>query len=155
MSGYVRQSLFCIMCFFFLYTRIFSQGLVNESDPEPVKFGDYEFTYPDNNLQYFPVQVDFLYSNKFFTFFIIIVYINFYSICIYTEHSNQSIIWICRIEDTQQSRTIGLYMFIQVPRSWKTSLKINRIRQRFLFINHHLSNSENNSFLTCAFNYRY
>lgn len=30
-------------------------GLMNENDPEPVMFGDYEFTYSDN-LQYFPVQ---------------------------------------------------------------------------------------------------
>ncbi|GAB1863849.1 Protein unc-84-like protein A [Camponotus japonicus] len=31
-------------------------GLTNENDPEPVMFGDYEFTYFDDNLQYFPVQ---------------------------------------------------------------------------------------------------
>lgn len=31
-------------------------GLTNENDPEPVLFGDYEFTYSDNNLQYFPVK---------------------------------------------------------------------------------------------------
>lgn len=31
-------------------------GLTNENDPEPVMFGDYEFTYSDDNLQYFPVQ---------------------------------------------------------------------------------------------------
>ncbi|KAM0725890.1 Klaroid protein [Formica fusca] len=31
-------------------------GLANENDPEPIMFGEYEFTYSDNNLQYFPVQ---------------------------------------------------------------------------------------------------
>lgn len=44
---------------FVSYTHIFSQGLTNENDPEPVMFGDYEFTYSDDNLQYFPVQVNF------------------------------------------------------------------------------------------------
>ncbi|XP_011707147.1 PREDICTED: uncharacterized protein LOC105462321 [Wasmannia auropunctata] len=31
-------------------------GLLYERDPEPVMFGEYEFTYPDESLQYFPVQ---------------------------------------------------------------------------------------------------
>ncbi|XP_018315610.1 uncharacterized protein [Mycetomoellerius zeteki] len=31
-------------------------GLLNENDLEPVMFGEYEFTYSDESLQYFPVQ---------------------------------------------------------------------------------------------------
>ncbi|EFN86429.1 Protein unc-84-like protein A [Harpegnathos saltator] len=31
-------------------------GLTDENDPEPMRFGDYEFTYSEDNLQYFPVQ---------------------------------------------------------------------------------------------------
>ncbi|XP_031843742.1 uncharacterized protein LOC116431864 isoform X2 [Nomia melanderi] len=31
-------------------------GFVNENDPVPVMFGDYEFAATDDNLQYFPVQ---------------------------------------------------------------------------------------------------
>ncbi|XP_043663436.1 uncharacterized protein LOC122626918 [Vespula pensylvanica] len=31
-------------------------GLIDQNDPEPVMFGDYEFTDSDENLQYFPVQ---------------------------------------------------------------------------------------------------
>ncbi|XP_015438420.1 PREDICTED: uncharacterized protein LOC107193483 [Dufourea novaeangliae] len=31
-------------------------GFVNENDPDPVMFGDYEFAATDDNLQYFPVQ---------------------------------------------------------------------------------------------------
>lgn len=31
-------------------------GLTSENDPEPVLFGDYEFAFSDENLQYFPVQ---------------------------------------------------------------------------------------------------
>ncbi|KYN08260.1 PREDICTED: uncharacterized protein LOC108775547 [Cyphomyrmex costatus] len=31
-------------------------GLLNENDLEPVKFGEYEFMYSDESLQYFPVQ---------------------------------------------------------------------------------------------------
>lgn len=31
-------------------------GLTDQNDPEPVLFGDYEFTDSENNLQYFPVQ---------------------------------------------------------------------------------------------------
>lgn len=32
---------------------------MNENDFEPVMFGEYEFTYSDESLQYFPVQVNF------------------------------------------------------------------------------------------------
>ncbi|XP_025157930.1 SUN domain-containing protein 3 isoform X2 [Harpegnathos saltator] len=31
-------------------------GLTDENDPKPVMFGDYEFTYFEYNLQYFPIQ---------------------------------------------------------------------------------------------------
>lgn len=123
------------MSFILCISIFFSQGLTNENDPEPIMFGDYEFTYSDNNLQYFPVQVNFLYSNKFlnFYFYYNMLYFFYLSILTYAEHSNQSTIRICRIKDTQQSWAAGLHMFIQIPRSRKTSLRINRITQRFLF----------------------
>ncbi|XP_032674723.1 uncharacterized protein LOC116845771 isoform X2 [Odontomachus brunneus] len=31
-------------------------GLTDENDADPVRFGDYEFTYSEDSLQYFPVQ---------------------------------------------------------------------------------------------------
>lgn len=46
--------------FFFIHLLfVFSQGLTEENDPDPVMFGDYEFKSSDDNLQYFPVQVNF------------------------------------------------------------------------------------------------
>lgn len=57
MSGYVKSSLSCIVILFL--TFLLPQGLMNENDFEPVMFGEYEFTYSDESLQYFPVQVNF------------------------------------------------------------------------------------------------
>lgn len=59
MSGYVKSSLSCIKYRNIIFNILTSQGLMNENDFEPVMFGEYEFTYSDESLQYFPVQVNF------------------------------------------------------------------------------------------------
>jgi len=62
---------FVLSSIIFFNILLLLQGLLSENDLEPVMFGEYEFTYSDENLQYFPVQVNLFlkFFNKFISLF--------------------------------------------------------------------------------------